>query len=149
MTGVQTCALPIFDRRRISLSLKQANDSVDPASEDFDPALYGMPAEYDEQGNYKYPEGFDPNTNEWIAGYEKQREEWESQYAAAHELWEEHKAFVAKELENAAASAAEDGQAPKEEKVEETSNYSSDNSSTGTLADSDQLAALRDQLLGK
>ena len=86
-----------------------------------------MPAEYDEQGNYKYPEGFDPNTNEWIAGYEKQREEWESQYAAAHELWEEHKAFVAKELENAAASAAEDGQAPKEEKVEETSNYSSDN----------------------
>ena len=112
-----------LDRRRISLSLKQAND--------------------------KYPEGFDPNTNEWIAGYEKQREEWESQYAAAHELWEEHKAFVAKELENAAASAAEDGQAPKEEKVEETSNYSSDNSSTGTLADSDQLAALRDQLLGK
>ncbi len=45
-----------LDRRRISLSLKQANDSVDPASEDFDPAIYGMPAEYDEQGNYKYPE---------------------------------------------------------------------------------------------
>ena len=138
-----------LDRERISLSLKQANDSVDPASEDFDPALYGMPAEYDEQGNYKYPEGFDPATNEWIAGYEKQREEWESQYATAHDLWEQHKEFVAKELENAEASAAEDGQAPKEEKVEETSNYSSDNSSTGTLADSDQLAALRDQLLGK
>ena len=137
------------DRRRISLSLKQANDSVDPASEDFDPALYGMPAEYDEQGNYKYPEGFDPNTNEWIAGYEKQREEWESQYATAHDLWEQHKEFVAKELENAEASAAEDGQAPKEEKVEEVSNYSSDNTSNGTLADSDLLAALRDQLLGK
>ena len=138
-----------LDRRRISLSLKQANDSVDPASEDFDPALYGMPAEYDEQGNYKYPEGFDPATNEWIAGYEKQREEWETQYAAAHDLWEQHKEFVAKELENAAASAAEDGQAPKEEKVEEVSNYSSENTSAGTLADSDQLAALRDQLLGK
>ena len=116
-----------LDRRRISLSLKQANDSVDPASE-----------------------GFDPNTNEWIAGYEKQREEWESQYAAAHELWEEHKEFVAKELENAAESAAADGQGPKEEKpVEETSNYSSAAPATGTLADSDQLAALRDQLLGK
>ena len=139
-----------LDRERISLSLKQANDSVDPASEDFDPAIYGMPAEYDEQGNYKYPEGFDPNTNEWIAGYEKQREEWESQYAAAHELWEEHKEFVAKELENAAESAAADGQGPKEEKpVEETSNYSSAAPATGTLADSDQLAALRDQLLGK
>ena len=138
-----------LDRERISLSLKQANVSVDPASEDFDPALYGMPAEYDEQGNYKYPEGFDPATNEWIAGYEKQREEWESQYATAHDLWEQHKEFVAKELENAEASAAEDGQAPKEEKVEEVSNYSSDNTSNGTLADSDQLAALRDQLLGK
>ena len=45
-----------LDRRRISLSLKQANDSIDPNSEDFDPALYGMPAEYDEDGNYKYPE---------------------------------------------------------------------------------------------
>ena len=41
-------------------------------------------------------------------------------------------------------------QGPKEEKpVEETSNYSSAAPTTGTLADSDQLAALRDQLLGK
>ncbi|MFT8592698.1 MAG: S1 RNA-binding domain-containing protein, partial [Bifidobacterium sp.] len=141
-----------LDRRRISLSLKQANDSVDPSSEDFDPALYGMPAEYDENGNYKYPEGFDPETNEWIAGYEKQREEWEAQYASAHELWEEHKAFVAKELENAAASAAEDGQESeqKEKKAEEaTSNYSSEESTEGTLAADDQLAALREQLLSE
>ena len=138
-----------LDRRRISLSLKQANDSVDPASEDFDPALYGMPAEYDEQGNYKYPEGFDPESNEWIAGFEKQREEWESQYAAAHDLWEQHKEFVAKEIENAAESAAADGQDSQQETTEETSNYSSQASSSGTLADSDQLAALRDQLLGK
>ena len=139
-----------LDRERISLSLKQANDSVDPNSEDFDPALYGMPAEYDEDGNYKYPEGFDPNTNEWIPGYEKQREEWEAQYASAHGLWELHKEFVRKELENAEASAQEDGQAPaKEEKVEETSNYSSESESNGTLADSDQLAALREQLLSE
>ena len=139
-----------LERRRISLSIKQANEGVDPTSDDFDPSLYGMAAEYDENGNYKYPEGFDPNTNEWLAGYEKQREEWESQYAAAHDLWEEHKEFVAKELANAAESAAADGQNQKEEKpVEETSNYSSAAPSTGTLADSDQLAALRDQLLGK
>ncbi len=38
-----------------------------PATE-FDPTLYGMAAEYDEQGNYKYPEGFDPETNEWLPG---------------------------------------------------------------------------------
>src|SRR5687767_10699610 len=48
-----------LERRRISLSLKQANEGVDPSSEDFDPALYGMAAEYDDKGNYKYPEGFD------------------------------------------------------------------------------------------
>ncbi len=140
-----------LDRRRISLSLKQANDSVDPSSEDFDPALYGMPAEYDEEGNYKYPEGFDPSTNEWIAGYETQRQEWESQYATAHDLWEQHKAFAAKEIENAATSAAEDGQGSHEEKAEETSssNYSTDANSEGTLAGSDQLAALREQLLSE
>ncbi len=141
-----------LDRRRISLSLKQANDSVDPNSEDFDPALYGMPAEYDENGNYKYPEGFDPETNEWIAGFEKQREEWEAQYTIAHDLWEEHKEFVAKELENAAASAAEDGQdeqSSREENAakEEETSYSSAASSEGTLAADDKLTALREQLL--
>ncbi|MFU0468730.1 30S ribosomal protein S1 [Gardnerella vaginalis] len=146
-----------LDRRRISLSLKQANEAVDPNSEDFDPALYGMPAEYDEEGNYKYPEGFDPNTNEWIAGYEQQREEWEAQYAAAHELWEQHKVFAAKELAAAAESAAADGQqeeaekkpAKEEKKEEVASNYSSEATSEGALADSDQLAALREQLLSE
>ena len=146
-----------LDRRRISLSLKQATEAVDPNSEDFDPALYGMPAEYDEEGNYKYPEGFDPNTNEWIAGYEQQREEWEAQYAAAHELWEQHKVFAAKELAAAAESAAADGQneeaekkpAKEEKKEEVASNYSSEATSEGALADSDQLAALREQLLSE
>src|ERR1700755_218658 len=54
-----------LERRRISLSLKQANEGVDPDGTEFDPALYGMLTEYDEQGNYKYPDGFDPETNEW------------------------------------------------------------------------------------
>jgi len=39
-----------LERRRISLSLKQANDESAPVAE-FDPTLYGMAAEYDEQGN--------------------------------------------------------------------------------------------------
>ena len=47
---------------------------MDPRVDDFDPALYGMAAEYDEAGNYKYPEGFDPETNEWLEGFETQRE---------------------------------------------------------------------------
>jgi small subunit ribosomal protein S1 len=137
-----------LDRRRISLSLKQADESVDPASEDFDPAIYGMPAEYDEEGNYKYPEGFDPESNEWIAGYEQQREEWESQYAAAHDLWEQHKAFVIKEMQNAEASAAEDAKNTESESSEQTpASEDKQAASEGTLASDDQLAALREQLL--
>ncbi|MEB0222597.1 hypothetical protein QN393_26190, partial [Pseudomonas sp. AB12(2023)] len=80
-----------LERRRISLSLKQANEGVDPEGTEFDPALYGMLTEYDDQGNYKYPEGFDPETNEWREGFENQREKWEQDYAAAQARWEAHK----------------------------------------------------------
>src|SRR5215207_2543985 len=55
-----------LERRRISLSLKQANEGVDATADDFDPTLYGMSASYDDQGNYLYPEGFDPETGEWL-----------------------------------------------------------------------------------
>src|ERR1700716_934955 len=67
-----------LDRRRISLSLKQANEGAasETAGDEFEPTLYGMPASYDEQGNYEYPEGFDPETGEWLPGYETQREKW-------------------------------------------------------------------------
>ncbi len=57
-----------LERRRISLSLKQANEGVDAGADDFDPTLYGMAASYDDQGNYLYPEGFDPETGEWLPG---------------------------------------------------------------------------------
>ncbi|MDU5247280.1 MAG: 30S ribosomal protein S1, partial [Varibaculum cambriense] len=83
-----------LDRRRISLSLKQANEGVDPNTTEFDPSLYGMTAEYDEEGNYKYPEGFDPETNEWMEGYEAQREAWEEEYAQAEARWKAHKEQV-------------------------------------------------------
>ena len=45
-----------LDRRRISLSLKQANEGTagEAVGDDFDPTLYGMPATYDDQGNYEY-----------------------------------------------------------------------------------------------
>ncbi|MCL2424504.1 MAG: S1 RNA-binding domain-containing protein, partial [Micrococcales bacterium] len=136
-----------LERRRISLSLKQANEGFDPESEDFDPALYGMAAEYDEQGNYKYPEGFDPETNEWLDGFEKQREEWEAQYAAAHERWEAHRAQVAAAAKaETEASESEDG-APAAE--ETPSSYSSaPDDATGTLASDEALAALREKLTG-
>ena len=126
-----------LERRRISLSLKQANEGVDPKSEDFDPSLYGMAAEYDENGNYKYPEGFDPETQEWMEGYDEQREAWEAQYAEAHARWEAHRAQVAKALEEDAEAAPS---------VEEQASYSSPVDNSGTLASDEALAALREKL---
>ena len=131
-----------LDRRRISLSLKQANEGVDPNSEDFDPSLYGMAAEYDENGNYKYPEGFDPETNEWLEGYDAQREAWEAEYAAAHARWEAHKAQVAKALEEEQESGAPAAPAGG------TSYSSAPSEASGTLASDEALAALREKLTG-
>ncbi len=123
-----------LERRRISLSLKQANESgVSDASEGFDPYLYGMPASYDEAGRYIGPDGFDPETGEWKPGSEDQRTEWEKQYAEAHTRWEAHRAQLAEAAEADAAAA-------------EATSYSSDAPAEGTLADDEGLAALRDQL---
>ena len=123
-----------LERRRISLSLKQANEGVDPNGTEFDPALYGMPTEYDEDGNYKYPEGFDPESGEWKEGFEEQRAKWEADYAAAQARWEAHKAQVAASLEAAGA-------------LDDAASYSTEGSgATGTLADDEALAALRDKL---
>ena len=77
-----------LERRRISLSLKQAN--ADFSEEGFDPAMYGMSATYDADGNYIYPEGFDQETGDWREGFEAEREAWEREYAEAQERWEAH-----------------------------------------------------------
>ena len=136
-----------LERRRISLSLKQANEGVDPVSDDFDPTLYGMTATYDDQGNYIYPEGFDPETGEWLEGFDSQREEWERQYAEAHTRWEAHK----KQIEDAKTADVEAGEA---------STYSSasgggssapkdDAPVEGALASDEALQALREKLTGQ
>jgi small subunit ribosomal protein S1 len=129
-----------LERRRISLSLKQANEGV-LADESFDPAQYGMEAQYDDAGNYIYPEGFDPDTQEWLPGDEEQKEAWEKRYAAARERFEAHR----KQLEDAqkadAEAATENGEA---------SSYTSEvPESNGTLASDEALAALREKLAGR
>ncbi len=97
-----------LDRRRISLSLKQANDSsaLVGEGEAFDPSQYGMEAKYDEQGNYVYPEGFDPETGEWLPGFEDQQAEWERQYAEAQQRYEAHQAQIRAAQEAEAAAVA-------------------------------------------
>ncbi|MEY4437098.1 MAG: hypothetical protein RL100_562 [Actinomycetota bacterium] len=132
-----------LDRRRISLSLKQANEEVDPEGTEFNPALYGMAADYDETGQYKYPEGFDPKTNEWKAGFEEARAKWEKEYAEAHARWEEHKRQV-KIANEAAAKLPDAPAAPAETPAASSSSF--DNSDAGTLAADESLAALRDKL---
>ena len=102
-----------LDRRRISLSLKQANEGMTVDTE-FDPTRYGMAAEYDDQGNYIYPEGFDVETGDWKEGFESQRETWEKEYAEAHSRYEQHIAQIRKAAEaDAEAEKAEGETNPK------------------------------------
>jgi len=112
-----------LERRRISLSLKQANENGDTVVEAFDPTQYGMPAHYDESGNYIYPEGFDSDTNEWKPGFETAREEWERQYAEAQKRFEAHRKQAAEaraaEAEGAGAALAEAAPVAAEEAVAE------------------------------
>jgi small subunit ribosomal protein S1 len=129
-----------LERRRISLSLKQANEEVDPEGADFNPALYGMAADYDEKGQYKYPEGFDSATSEWKPGFEAARTVWEKEYAEAHARWEEHKRQVAAANEAAAKLPDTPAEAPA------GASYSSESNESGTLAADESLAALRDKL---
>jgi len=128
-----------LERRRISLSIRQANDDVDTEAVDsFDASLYGMSI-YDENGNYIYPEGFDPETNEWLPGHEEQKAEWERQYAEAHAKWEAHKAAVS-ETKKADAEADAAAQA------ENPTSFSSDTPVETGLAADETLQALKDQL---
>jgi small subunit ribosomal protein S1 len=137
-----------LDRRRISLSLKQANEGLTPDTE-FDPTQYGMAAEYDDQGNYIYPEGFDPETQEWMDGYEKQREEWERQYAEARTRYDAHMKQIAKAAaaEAEAAGAGTGGGGRGDEDVPSSSGEAPA-ANGGTLASDEQLAALREKLSG-
>ncbi len=131
-----------LERRRISLSLKQANETEASVGDDFDPTLYGMTSSYDAEGNYMYPDGFDPETGEWQEGFDEARAAWEKQYAEAHERWEAHK----KQIEEAEKAGVE---------ASEAANYSSDTAGAedapqqeGSLASDEALQALREKLTG-
>jgi small subunit ribosomal protein S1 len=130
-----------LERRRISLSLKQANEGA-LAEENFDPSQYGMEAQYNEKGEYIYPEGFDSETQEWLPGYEEQREAWEKRYAAARERFEAHKRQLEGAQKADAEAAIETG---------DVSSYSSEApaETSGTLASDEALAALREKLAGR
>jgi small subunit ribosomal protein S1 len=125
-----------LERRRISLSLKQANESSgDSAVTDshFDPTLYGMAANYDAEGNYIYPEGFDSETNEWLPGHEEKQAEWERQYAEARARFEAHQSQIVEAQKAEAAAGTEDGAS--------SSSSSSSTSSTSSSSSTPDVAA--------
>jgi small subunit ribosomal protein S1 len=139
-----------LDRRRISLSLKQANEGLtgDATVDQFDPTLYGMAASYDAEGNYVYPDGFDPETGEWLDGFDSQRELWEAQYAEAQTRFEQHQKQISEARKaDAEAATAAPGEAP----GAVPSSYSSapaESTGGGALASDEALAALREKLAG-
>src|SRR5690606_27976076 len=132
-----------LERRRISLSLKQANETALASDDEFDPTLYGMASSYDEHGNYVYPEGFDPETGEWMEGYEEQRAAWEAQYAEAHARWEAHKRQVEESRKAEGKAAAAD-----EYTSSASGSATSGEESEGALASDEALQALREKLTG-
>jgi small subunit ribosomal protein S1 len=130
-----------LERRRISLSLKQANEGTigEAVADHFDPVQYGMPAQYDDQGNYIYPEGFDVETGEWLPGYEDQQAEWERQYAEAQARWEAHQKQV---------SEAQQAEADAQQAASTSYTSEAPAPSAGTLASDEALAELRRKLTG-
>ncbi|HUR50724.1 MAG TPA: 30S ribosomal protein S1 [Mycobacteriales bacterium] len=139
-----------LERRRISLSLKQANEGGTIEVEHFDPAQYGMAASYDDQGNYIYPDGFDPETGEWLPGHDEAREAWEAQYAEAQKRFEQHQEQI-KRMQAADAEAGEATTYSSEGNGEEPAAEGGAPAaapSGGTLASDEALQALRDKLSG-
>ncbi|QPK80108.1 30S ribosomal protein S1 [Corynebacterium lizhenjunii] len=133
-----------LERRRISLSVKQADEDY---TEEFDPSKYGMADSYDEQGNYVFPEGFDPETNEWKEGFDEQRQAWEARYAESERRFQLHTAQIERSRQ-AAAEASEQGEAANYSSESADAPASDSAETQGSLASDEQLAALRDKLAG-
>ena len=115
------------------------------------------PAAYDDQGNYVYPDGFDPDSGEWLEGYDTQREEWERQYAEARSRFEAHRRQVAEARSKAqeegedAEGGGQDGEAGRSgsnRRASSASDSSDEDRPAGALASDEALAALRDKLSG-
>ena len=106
-----------------------------------------MSATYDTEGNYIYPDGFDPASGEWLEGYDKQREEWERQYAEARVRWEAHtKQVQTARAADATAEPAPTSGAPAGASAPTATKAPEEPS--GTLATDEALAALREKLAG-
>ena len=99
-----------LERRRISLSLKQANEGVgatSPARTSTRPCTAWRPRTTS-RATTSTRRASTPRPGEWLEGFDSQREEWERQYAEAQARYEAHQQQVA-EARSKADAAAEDG----------------------------------------
>src|SRR5256886_9533644 len=107
-----------------------------------------MPPRYGPEGNYIYPDGFDPVTGEWLEGCEKPRGEWERLYAEARQRWEAHtKQVQTARAADAVAEPASSSGAPAGATTAPAAAPRAEEPS-GTLATDEALAALREKLAG-
>ena len=104
-----------------------------------------MVTEYDEQGNYKFPEGFDATSGEWLEGFDTQREAWEAEYAAAQIRWEAHKKQILA-AEETDAQLDDGPRASASAAAAAARSRATTPAGAGTLADDESLAALREKL---
>jgi small subunit ribosomal protein S1 len=104
-----------------------------------------MAATYDAEGNYVYPDGFDPETGEWLEGFDEQRATWEEQYAKAHERWE---ALVKQQAEAKQAEIAAAEPTTYSSASDDTDEESGPEETSGSLASDEALQALREKLTG-
>ena len=130
-----------LERRRISLSLKQANEDY---TEEFDPAKYGMADSYDDAGQLHLPRGLRRRDQRMARGLRQAaRRVGEARYAEAERRHKMHTAQMEKfagrreaAADGAAATTRRNGASRSEEPA------------GGSLASDAQLAALREKLAG-
>ncbi|MFB9350993.1 S1 RNA-binding domain-containing protein [Streptomyces heliomycini] len=85
-----------YDRRRLSFSLREADEALgaDPERAELDLARYGMAEHYDSRGNIVHPDGLDAEADAWLPGSWGQREQWERRSQEAVFRFVRHQAWV-------------------------------------------------------
>ena len=154
-----------LERRRISLSLKQANDESGRRSPSSTRRSTAWLPSTTRPATTSTPRASTPRPTSGSRGFEEQREKWEKQYAEAHARWEAHRAQVEQAAKDDAEAAANpeaatsyssgggsgSGSGSSSGSSSSSTSGSTDSGSSqggGTLASDEALAALREKLTG-
>ena len=127
-----------LERRRISLSLKQANEGTvgEAVGGTSTPASTAWRRSTTRTAPTSTPRASTPRPSDWLPGHEAAQAEWERQYAEAQARYEAHQ----KQIVEAAGRPRP--------RLRPTTSYTSEAPVEGTLASDEQLAELRERLSG-